>query len=283
MRRRFLALELSSLRMLRMLVRAGAIALLIGSCSAFAESDRSTDSSQPAAPASPRQSAPTVQPASGEGAAVCLACHENPRIMEIVDTPHANFKDPRSPASKEQCESCHGPSGTHVNFPMQVGNIRFTKHGKTPIAERNATCLACHAKGAVSHWDESAHAKKLQCGSCHTIHKRKQPSPVRADASKRCATCHPAILSTAPVTSPHPLVGEHAMTCSQCHNPHEAKNLTACLDCHPQNAQTLVRQSPKAQEYHVRALSEKIDCTACHKGFVHALPQITQSAPRAHP
>ena len=59
--------------------------------------------------------------------------------MELVKTPHANFEDPRSPASREQCESCHGPSGTHVDFPMQVGNIRFTSKlidGRFPAYRR---------------------------------------------------------------------------------------------------------------------------------------------------
>lgn len=282
MRRWFHALGLSRPRVIRALIGAAAIVLLISATPSFGESERSADSSD-ASGGEPAESAPVVQPASGQGAAVCLACHENPRVMEIVDTPHANFQDPGSPASKEQCESCHGPSGTHVEFPMQVGNIRFTRHGKTPIAERNATCLACHVKGSVSHWSESAHAKSLQCGSCHTIHRRKQPTPTSADLSKQCGTCHGAILATAPVASHHPLSGPSAMSCSRCHNPHGATSLTSCLGCHPQDTQTLARQSPNAQDYHARANSEKIDCSACHKGFVHALPQITQSAPPRNP
>jgi predicted CXXCH cytochrome family protein len=223
------------------------------------------------------------QPASGEGAAVCLKCHENPVIMEIVDTPHANFKDPRSPASREQCESCHGPSGTHVNFPMQVGNIRFTKHGKTSIAERNQTCLECHNKGDTAHWSEGVHAEKLQCGNCHLIHKSKQPAPVvKAAQNDRCTECHPKVVPSAPIASNHPLEGDRAITCTQCHTPHGKTSLTPCIDCHPQDAQTLARQTPKAQDYHARGIDQKVDCTACHKGFVHAMPQISNAAPDAH-
>ena len=104
----------------------------------------------------------TAQPPSGEGAALCLGCHERPGIMEILETPHADLDNPHTPASNEECESCHGPSGTHVNFPMQVGNIRFTKHAKTPVSERNATCLGCHDEGEQAHWATGAHGESLQ-------------------------------------------------------------------------------------------------------------------------
>ena len=100
------------------------------------------------------------QAPSGEGAAACLVCHESEKVMGIVDTPHANFDDPRSPASRQQCESCHGPSATHMEFPMQVGNIVFTKHGKTTIADRNKACLACHNRGAQAHWNDGPHAAR---------------------------------------------------------------------------------------------------------------------------
>jgi len=224
------------------------------------------------------------QPASGEGAVVCLKCHENPVILEIVKTPHANFKDARSPASREQCESCHGPSGTHVNFPMQVGNIRFTKHGKTSVAERNATCLECHNKESTAHWNEGAHGAKLQCGNCHLIHKTTEPKPVAEVAQlARCNQCHEAILPTAPAKSDHPLEGDRAISCMQCHNPHGPTTLTPCVECHKQDAPTLVRQTPKAQGYHARAIQEGIACTDCHKGFVHQMPEISQASPSVHP
>ena len=220
------------------------------------------------------------QPPSGQGAAVCLKCHESPAIMEIVDTPHADFEDPNSPASREQCESCHGPSGTHVNFPLQVGNIRFTKHGKTSIEERNESCLACHSQGRAAHWNESAHSKALQCGNCHKIHKRSEPAEVaRIEQNSRCNQCHTTTLSEAPVGSKHPLEGEGAIDCTRCHNPHAQTTLLPCVDCHLQDAPTLARQTPKAQGYHARALQEEIECTACHKGFVHSMPQITHAAP----
>jgi predicted CXXCH cytochrome family protein len=214
---------------------------------------------------------------SGEGAQACLECHESDKVMGIRDTPHADFDDPRTPAARKQCESCHGPSATHMNFPMQVGNIVFTKHGKTPISDRNKTCLACHHEGEQAHWNEGEHGENLSCADCHVMHVAKDPALSTANQPTQCSTCHEQILSTAPAESVHPLTGENAIYCTQCHNPHGQTDLKSCTECHAQDSKTLARQSPKAQDYHKRGVSEKIDCTSCHKGFVHAMPQITMT------
>lgn len=214
----------------------------------------------------------------GTGAQACLACHESEAVMGIRETPHANFDDPRSPAAKEQCESCHGPSATHMNFPMQVGNIVFTKHGKTPIRERNQVCLTCHHEGEEAHWNEGAHGANLSCVDCHTIHVKKDPTLAKEGQGDRCGTCHAPILASAPKKAPHVITGAGAMNCTNCHNPHGPTNLASCNACHPQDMKAMAAQSSKAREYHERAVRMNIDCTRCHKGFVHALPVISTSA-----
>jgi predicted CXXCH cytochrome family protein len=219
------------------------------------------------------------QPTKGLQGAACLECHESDKIIGILETPHANFDDPDTPAAQHQCESCHGPSQTHMRYPMQVGNIVFTKHGKTPISARNKACLACHHAGARKHWDEGPHGKKLACNSCHVIHKAKDPMLVRADQAKNCGACHPKIIETAPTATSHPLTGKNPFHCTECHNPHGPVTLTACNECHLHDAATLAKQPEKARDYHERALAQQIECTACHKGFVHALPQITRVEP----
>lgn len=213
----------------------------------------------------------------GLGAAVCLKCHENDKVMGILQTPHAKIENLETPAAKDLCESCHGPSAAHMEFPMQVGNIVFTKFGKTPIAERNRACLACHQKGAREHWNEGAHGAKLACNSCHVIHQPKDPALAKTGQAERCGLCHEEILKTAPASTSHPLTGEKAIQCTTCHNPHGPVSLISCNDCHKQDAATFARQNEKARSYHERALAQKIECTACHKGFVHAMPQITRA------
>ncbi len=225
------------------------------------------------------QAASAQQAYSGEGAQACLKCHESEKVMGIRKTPHAKFDDPRTPAARDQCESCHGPSATHMKFPMQVGNIVFTKHGKTPIGDRNQMCLTCHHKGEQAHWGEGKHAERLSCANCHIMHKPKDPTLAVETQAQRCSRCHTKILSTAPSAAPHALSGEKAMYCTQCHNPHGPTDLVTCNECHKQDSATLAKQSAKARDYHERALSEKIDCTSCHKGFVHSMPRLTLSGP----
>jgi predicted CXXCH cytochrome family protein len=209
-----------------------------------------------------------------EGAVACLKCHESDKIMAILETPHADFDDPNSPASREQCESCHGPSAKHMKFPMQVGNIVFTKHGKTPIADRNEACLACHHEGERANWSNGAHARELACPSCHASHRAKDPMMVEQNRAQECAKCHGEILESAPVATSHPLSGPKEIVCTECHTPHGPTNLATCATCHIQDAPTLAKQSAKAQDYHARGVKQKIDCTDCHKGFVHAMPPI---------
>jgi len=225
------------------------------------------------------QAASAQQSYSGEGAQACLECHESEKVMGIRETPHAQFDNPRTPAAREQCESCHGPSATHMEFPMQVGNIVFTKHGKTPIGDRNQMCLTCHHKGEQAHWGEGKHADGLSCASCHIMHAPEDPTLVVETQAQRCGSCHEEILPTAPSGAPHALSGEKAMHCTQCHNPHGPIDLVSCNECHEQDPATLAKQSPKARDYHERAVSRTIDCTSCHKGFVHSMPQLTLSQP----
>jgi len=216
---------------------------------------------------------------SGEGAQACLECHESEKVMGIRETPHANFDDPKSPASREQCESCHGPSAIHMKFPMQVGNIVFTQHGKTPIHDRNEACLECHNEGEQAHWNEGAHGDELSCAACHVMHKPADPVLVKKNQAQDCGECHTDIVGTAPVATTHPLTGEKAMYCTECHNAHGPTNLKTCASCHAQDPASLAKESPKAQDYHARAISRKIDCTDCHKAFVHAMPPIVLGTP----
>ncbi len=222
----------------------------------------------------------TDQPYSGKGAEACLKCHGTEKILGIEKTAHWKADDPRTPAAKQQCESCHGPSKKHMEFPIQVGNISFSNSSKTPVPERNQICLTCHDQGPRAHWKESAHGKFFACTNCHVIHQAKGPMLDHSSQVAFCTMCHPAILTNAPENAPHRLTGENAMYCTQCHNPHGPITLTACAECHKQDEATFAKQTPRAREYHERAVAKQIACTDCHKGFVHAAPAIAAKEPQ---
>ena len=106
--------------------------------------------------------------------------------MGIMETPHFHADDPKTPAARKECESCHGPSAKHMNFPMQVGNIRFGTKKKTPHAEQAAACLECHGDGARKNWKAGPHGfEDMTCADCHNIHKAKGIRGSRPDLAPR--------------------------------------------------------------------------------------------------
>ena len=223
---------------------------------------------------------------TAEGARACLKCHESDTIMGIVDTPHANRKDPNTPAAGHQCESCHGPSATHMEFPLQVGNIRFSKHdASTAPAERDRACLECHTNGNQADWKMGPHGfEEIACVNCHSIHKSRDPALSAQLQTQQCTeACHKQIIETAPMPSAHRITGEDRMLCTTCHNPHGPIELSLCNSCHPQIPEAFALQPAKARDYHERALSKEIACTDCHKTFVHAAPDLTIINQAIHP
>ena len=53
------------------------------------------------------------------GEAKCLECHSE-QLKGYEGSPHHRVADPRSPAAKQGCESCHGPGSKHVDDPGRV-------------------------------------------------------------------------------------------------------------------------------------------------------------------
>lgn len=230
--------------------------------------------------AAPDKSESNAVPARQEfaegGLETCLRCHDSAAVQPIFATPHMKGTDPDSPAARKQCESCHGPSARHVQFPLHAGNIRFTRHDdSTTKAARNRVCLECHLEGEQASWRKSPHGSDgIACVDCHTVHAVADPILSEETQTQRCAEgCHGQILASQPAGTPHPLEGEEAILCTACHTPHEPLDLASCHGCHPWQPKDLAAQSGKARSYHQRAVTKEIACTECHQGFVHPLPE----------
>ncbi len=170
-------------------------------------------------------------------------------------------------AESKGCETCHGPSKSHVTSGGKIvgGLITFTKGSSTPIAERNDVCLQCHTKGPRVFWEGSAHeASDIACTNCHTIMKdvSRRHQLTKENVIDTCATCHLREVAKQLRNSHMPL-REGKMTCTSCHDPHgtvtpallkENSLNDTCYTCHTEKRGPFLWEHPPVLE----------SCGNCH-------------------
>jgi DmsE family decaheme c-type cytochrome len=190
----------------------------------------------------------TTEPAAGYvGQETCLVCHDDMGAT-LSATPHGRERDPRSPAGRLGCESCHGPGQAHVDGGGDPALIR----SYTALAPREAndSCLACHNRGAHALWSGSMHDRRnLACVSCHSVHASKSEAGLLKTTTgiETCAGCR-----------------EGAMTCTTCHNPHGSTNVRllatgnwineSCVGCHAEKRGPFLWEHAAGRE----------SCVSCH-------------------
>jgi DmsE family decaheme c-type cytochrome len=226
---------------------------------------------QPAASATakPAREQPQTQapapPGEYIGQDTCVACHED-KETSIKGTPHAQTKNPRSPAAAHGCESCHGPGKAHAESGDPNLIQRFTS--ATPAAQSSTACLSCHNRGNHAAWEGSAHDRRdLSCTTCHSVHspKSKERQLVQPTETQLCATCHRLQVTKTERAVAHMPVREGKMSCSSCHNPHgsisNVKNLKTgssvaelCTSCHTEMRGPMLFEHAPVRE----------NCATCH-------------------
>jgi DmsE family decaheme c-type cytochrome len=218
--------------------------------------------SERAAPAAEKASA-----YSAKGADTCLNCHNDPEIVSLFSTKHAQPNDPRGPFGHGglQCEACHGPGDAHVKARgrQPAGIVEFGAKTNTPVAEQNAACLGCHQSNAAHDWATSAHAaNEVPCAGCHNLHATQDAVMKVATQPEVCTKCHQAQHTDMWKPSHHPL-REGTMACTACHSPHGStapaslvKNTVneTCTTCHAEYRGPFLWEHQPVTE----------DCTNCH-------------------
>src|SRR5712692_5527070 len=221
----------------------------------------------PAPTPTPPSASPTPggspAPPTYVGSAVCAQCHFN-RFESYQNSPHSFKADPRTPASRFECETCHGAGSAHVQGGggRGVGGLRNFGAAMPPQA-KNAVCLECHTRGPVALWAGSTHAdRKMACTTCHQIHGGNAKLLAQPSQPQLCIQCHQQIRSALMKPSHHP-IREEKMVCTSCHNPHgtQTDKLIAansvnekCLECHAEKRGPFLWEHPPVRE----------SCLNCH-------------------
>lgn len=179
----------------------------------------------------------------------CVDCHSS-AANSFVKSVHGKHVDPRTPAAKHECESCHGPGNEHTKAEEDANVegvllgpiVTFGAKAKTPIKKQNETCLECHATSKTHIlWQGSTHeVRGLACASCHKVHGSHPKLLAKPDEMTLCTQCHLRVKGDIQKPSHHP-IREGELTCSNCHNTHGSvgnKLISAntvnekCYQCH---------------------------------------------------
>ena len=175
----------------------------------------------------------------------CQACHREVYQNFQKENPHwKTFLDPKVPADRKGCESCHGPGAKHIN----AGGKEFIFSFRDQKAKvRSDACLKCHQKEReFFQFERGAHKLgAVACNDCHRMH----GTPLAAKLLKGketdlCFSCHREIRFKFHLPTRHRVL-EGAMTCSDCHTPHGTRtraslrrwnkfNIDVCFKCHPE-------------------------------------------------
>jgi len=211
---------------------------------------------------------------------ICKACHLE-KYNSFVASKHGVKNDPRSPASRGSCVTCHGEGALEhakKGGGRGVGGI-INPASKTLAADvKNGICLTCHQGGKRIHWDRSAHAgADVACTSCHQVHTSHDKVRDKRTQTEVCFTCHKEQRAQMRRPSRHP-IEEGKVACSDCHNPHgtagpkllvrDSVNDT-CYTCHMEKRGPFLRTHEPVQE----------DCTICHNPHGTTNPNLLKIRP----
>src|SRR3954468_21611848 len=215
----------------------------------------------------PEAATATATPVSGYvGEDTCLTCHEDQK-KGYHGSPHARAANPRTPAAKNGCESCHSPGQAHVDGGGDKTKITNPKT-LTP-REASDLCLTCHNRSGHSDWAGGKHdSRNVGCVSCHSVHQPKSETKQLKTASieETCVQCHRTQVNKVHRSSHMPVgnLNGNKMACTTCHNPHGAQNVKmlregnsineACATCHAE------KRGPFLWEHQVT----REGCTTCH-------------------
>jgi DmsE family decaheme c-type cytochrome len=221
---------------------------------------------------------------SRKGADQCLMCHTDDHIMTVLKTPHGNTTDSRTPFAEgqAQCEACHGPGGKHT--------------GRVKRGEERPPMIKFGSEKPTPVPEQNA-----MCLGCHQGHlgPNWQASPHNSQ-DIACADCHQLHVNRDPMTVPE----DQPERCYACHSAQRAASFKpsshplrfgamSCSQCHNPHGSVadslLVKENTNQLCYGCHAekrgpfLWEHApvaeDCTNCHEPHGSVHPGMLKKRP----
>src|SRR5687767_15105927 len=138
------------------------------------------------------QPAPAKPPAPAQETAPedsCKACHQ-PYFDTYAASKHGTKADPRAPANRGGCFTCHGAGAlehAQKGGGKGVGGVLALGSKAVAAETKNAVCLTCHQGGKRVHWSASTHANRdVSCTSCHQVHTAHDRTRDKLTQSETC-------------------------------------------------------------------------------------------------
>jgi len=141
-----------------------------------------------------------------------VTCHEAQGKGRFEKSPHAAKSDPRTPAAKLGCESCHGPGAKHIEDPVANKLKNLKASGQATVI--NETCTSCHNVHGTTNVRLLRKGDSIAelCTSCHA-EKRGPYLWEHAPSRDGCVTCHDPHGSS----NERMLVAKPPLLCQRCH------------------------------------------------------------------
>jgi predicted CXXCH cytochrome family protein len=179
--------------------------------------------------------------------ASCLHCHVSGMRPPAKDTDN-RYPSPPFLHNGVSCERCHGPGAGHANGGQIVNPAKLAP------ARRDEVCMQCHLEGKVAIERPGRHAYEFRPGDELSDYVRYFVL-TDSQASSLGAVSQVEALAQSQCKKK----SGDAMSCTSCHNPHQAPApaervayyRSKCLACHG---------SPFAAKHH----EDQPDCLTCH-------------------
>jgi DmsE family decaheme c-type cytochrome len=178
----------------------------------------------------------TPDPSDYVGAQACDECHSS-KFEQFSATSHSRLvTDPHVPVGDRGCEACHGPGAEHTKLAKDL-NERLSKPGGANTPQPTDWKIFNPKKA-------SAEEVADRCTRCHTEQSiRRQHDHVEHDPK--------------------------AVSCNDCHSPHQARTNPYLLIDDPPNLCFRCHADVKSdfrRPYHHKVIEGGLTCLSCHSG-----------------